>query len=226
MELYVRSLRPRGNATAATVEKLAALVDSGALDSYDVVVWGDRAPPSAVRAHTPMGQYVCQRLAVFREWARRNDLTLGPAVREASIDSEITGETTAAVCLPAVLLAVYEDDHLQQVVPHDVDGESRSVPAFLMSLLDGEPAGSFVPVEHARVAAPTPGIVRRASETGPEEKVDSAVRESGRDESTDEPSLSTTHTGGDRRSRRETGATRRRFGVDPDDSDKHGPPLA
>lgn len=155
VEMYVRSLRPCGS-TTRTLDRVADLAADGAVGSFDVVVWGDRAPPTAECARTEMGRYVCDRIGVFSEWARRNGVSLKPGFPTERVDALTREASFEQRRLPTLVVAVYEDGGLERVVPHETTGGVLSVPAFLDRFEEWRKRNDFVPVEGCLAPAPTP----------------------------------------------------------------------
>lgn len=119
VELYVRSLAPRGvhPRQRAVIETLAELTDSGIIDHYRIHVCGRQIPASRAADSTEFGAYLRNRIDVFREWADRNGWTLDEAFQHRCFESELTGESVDVLTLPVMTLAEYDQDALCFVSP-------------------------------------------------------------------------------------------------------------
>ena len=153
VELYVRALPTHGSTANAVLGRLSTLEQRGLLDSREVLVWGDRAPPSPAAAETPSGREIAERVALFTEWARRNDVSLGPAMHSRTVESTLRDERYDEVRLPEVLLATYSGEDLVAVVPHSQDEEVCTVRLYLDRFPDATDGSEFVAVERARPEA-------------------------------------------------------------------------
>jgi hypothetical protein len=155
VEVYVRSLPTHGSASRATLGRLAELEQRGLVDAHELVVWGERAPASPECAETATGADIADLVATFREWARRNDLTLAPAMRPRTVDSRLTGVHYEEVRLPELLVATYHGRDLVGVAPHERNGEVCSVRLYLDRLPDPTERAEFVPVDGVRTETET-----------------------------------------------------------------------
>ncbi|WP_436929133.1 HTH domain-containing protein [Halosimplex halobium] len=143
IEVYVRSLEPgEDRPQRRALDRLDALAAAGDIEGYEVVVWGDRAPPSRAAVRTRAGRFVLDRVTVFQRWAQRNDASIEDAFGVRTVDSSITGERHEELVLPRLAVAAVREDRLLVVAPATVDGEHRSVDGFLDRLEDGALPGS------------------------------------------------------------------------------------
>lgn len=163
VEVYVRSLPAHGRTANAVLGRLSTLEKRGLVDTHEVLVWGDRAPTSPAAAETPTGQEIAEQVALFREWARRNDVSLGPAMHARTVESTIRDEAYDEVRLPEVLVATYCGEDLVAVAPHRQDDRVCTVPLYLDRFPDATDGTGFVAVERARPEARQ----QVAIETGP-----------------------------------------------------------
>ncbi len=154
-ELYVRSLAPRGAADeqATVVETLDKLSDRTTLADYQVHVCGEHLPATPAETQTTFGQYLLNRIAVFTEWAQRNDCSFGKLFERRTVDSALTGATRDVITLPMMTLAEYDGTDLRFVSPCSVDGETVSVRDRLDELLAGSDVET-TPLADARVDSP------------------------------------------------------------------------
>lgn len=118
LELYVRSLLPRGACACqeAVVDRLQELAEDGAIDAFEVTVWGRGLAPSTAAA-TDAGRELLGRIERFSGWARERGLTLRPRFERRTVRSDLTDETYDAVLFPAMAVAVFRDDDLAFVAP-------------------------------------------------------------------------------------------------------------
>lgn len=135
LELYVRSLAPVGGepSRSETIEQLRVLAEHGAVDGYEILVWG-RAMP------TDSDHPLAQRLDRFRAWAADHGATLvGVEERPAGA---VGDEPRRVTRLPTAVLAEYHDGDLAVVTPREHDGSVRTV-ADHLGALTLDPAAWF-----------------------------------------------------------------------------------
>lgn len=130
MELYVRSLLPESAASSQNevIDALEELEAEGAIDEFTLLVWGDRAPASPGGTRTDAGLFALNRVAVFSEWAERNDRSIEPFFERRTVDSELADEHYQAVVFPRMTLAEYEGQDLRSVTPCRGPERADSVP--------------------------------------------------------------------------------------------------
>lgn len=140
--LYVRSLVPAGSREqqTAVLERLSALESAGAIEGYDVHVWGKRAPASQGEARTEAGEYAAERISRFREWAAANDVSVDATLELREVAADLTDERYRSIVLPTFLLAEYRGDELACVTPHRDGDEVRTVADRLARLARDEAA--------------------------------------------------------------------------------------
>lgn len=129
LELYVRSLAPRGRRSqqAAVLDRLQTLSMNDEIADYEVYVCGKRLPANPEETRTDFGAYLHNRIAVFELWAAHNDIPLDSLFRRQRIDSTLSGESEPELIVPTMLLAEYEGSSLQFVAPCETDTRSWSV---------------------------------------------------------------------------------------------------
>lgn len=149
-KLYVRSLLPRGSRRqqSAVLDRLETLAEQGAVDEYGVHVWGKEAPATTEEARTEAGAYALERVSRFREWARRNDVSLDSTFEVTEVDGSLTGERYRSLVFPTFLLAEYREGALACVTPHGTDDRITTV-ADRLARLDRDEATTFEPLERA-----------------------------------------------------------------------------
>jgi len=150
VDVYVRSLPTHGSAANAVLGRLAALGRRGLVDSHDVLVWGSRAPPSPAGARTATGREIARQVGLFREWARRNDVVLAPAMESRVVESTVRGAEYEEVRLPELLVAAYCGEGLVAVCPHEQDGEVCTPRLYLDRFPDATDGNEFAPVQNAK----------------------------------------------------------------------------
>lgn len=138
LELAVRTLSPRGcqRRQNEVVRRLNALAERGVVDDVSVSVWGDRVATTTADAETDHGREVLDAVASFREWADDHGLSVDPFFETRESHSEFTGESYAALELPAMVLAEYRDGELSWVSPC-VDGEEAYTVGDRLATLEG-----------------------------------------------------------------------------------------
>ncbi|MFC4357864.1 HTH domain-containing protein [Halobium salinum] len=99
------------------VERLSALEREGALDEYDVVVWGREIRLGGPLEGTPYYRSVLDRVEEFETWAARTGTSLDPLFQRRTVESVMTDEEYEVLTLPVACLAVYRDDELHRLYP-------------------------------------------------------------------------------------------------------------
>jgi len=92
----------------------------GAVDEYETTVWDKRVP---VDADCPERS----RYDEFVTWATDAGATLSPFFDTRLCYSWETGEKRTDLVMPALCVAVYEDDELVRVAPFAREGTPRSI---------------------------------------------------------------------------------------------------
>jgi hypothetical protein len=141
LELYVRSLAPRGRRShqAAVLDRLQTLSMNDEIADYEVYVCGKRLPANPEETRTEFGAYLHNRIAVFELWAAQNEIPLESLFRRQRIDSTLSGESAPELIVPTMLLAEYEGTALQFVAPCETEHRSWSV-ADRLKRIDGQEA--------------------------------------------------------------------------------------
>lgn len=106
--------RPATERRDVVAEQLAAIVASGSLAGVDVVHWDKRVPAAG-------GARERSLVAEFRKWAVDADVDLAPCFGTRRCHDGRAGEVRTELVLPALCLAVYEDDELVAVAPRATD---------------------------------------------------------------------------------------------------------
>lgn len=119
VELYVRSLSPSGTHRQQdrVVRRLDELLGAGAVDDYDVRVWGDRIRRASPCARTADGRHVRDRLARIRRWADERGYSLEGVYREVDRHSTVTDESWTEIKFPQVALAEFVGGDLARFTP-------------------------------------------------------------------------------------------------------------
>lgn len=119
IELAVRTLSPQGSKgrQARALERLRALEEAGAIDEFSVEVWGDRVGLDTVDAETDHAAAVVETVESFRQWADRNDLSVGTFFETRRVEDRITGDSYTALELPSMAMAEYRGGDLEWVCP-------------------------------------------------------------------------------------------------------------
>ena len=132
-ELFVRADLPTQSETRrATVEnRLQELQCAGAIDATGTTVWEKRVPVASE------GCLEKARHQEFLDWAIEAGATLSPFFDTRLCHSWETGEKRTELVMPALCLAVYEDDELIQVAPFARGGTSHSIEECLDDLEAG-----------------------------------------------------------------------------------------
>jgi hypothetical protein len=140
-ELFIRAdlPTPSERRQAAVESRLQQLRCAGAVDDYETTVWDKRVP--VADADCPERS----RYEEFRDWATDAGATLSPFFDTRLCYSWTTGEKRTELVMPALCLALYEDDTLVQVAPFARGGTPHSIESCLDDLEAGRepmPAGT------------------------------------------------------------------------------------
>lgn len=130
---YIRP--PVTGPTERIVETLRSHDRAGRLNSLRVELW-----PATISLGSTVTTDITETVTQFREWADTRDATLAPAFSVDEHVSQITGEREMRLRLPVVCLAVYQDDSLYCVIPHQTDERTCTVQKALGVLESEEPA--------------------------------------------------------------------------------------
>lgn len=131
--LYVRADLPtpsRKRCTAIECE-LQELVCRDVLTAVETVPWKKRVPLQGSDDGTERDLY-----NEFSAWAREAGVCLAPFFDTRLCYSTTTGEKRHELVLPAVCLAIYEDDELVQVAPFADAGRAESVEECIAELAE------------------------------------------------------------------------------------------
>lgn len=163
VELYVRSLAPRGlqEGQRVVLETIESLKRSGTLTDHTLYVSGAEIPATPAETVTDFGKFLLNRAAVFSAWADKNDVSLGKLFERRSIHSSITGEHRETLVFPVMALAEYEGTDLRFVAPCTVDGTSVTVRDRLDELRAGTEIETVcLPDAHASPPNPSQPLVQ------------------------------------------------------------------
>jgi len=144
-ELFVRAdlPTPSQQRRAAVENRLQQLQCTGVVDEYETTVWEKRVPVTDddCPEHT--------RYEAFRDWAAAAGATLSPFFDTRLCYSWENGAKRTELVLPALCLALYEDDELVQVAPFARGGTPHSIEECLDDL---EAGGTPMPPGAARIS--------------------------------------------------------------------------
>lgn len=98
-----------------TLSRLRSLERAGAIAELRVESWGPRE--RAVTDGSTDRPTIASLVDDFREWANRNDYSLGPAYERREVSSMFCERSHVQHVVPILAIAVYEDDALQCVAP-------------------------------------------------------------------------------------------------------------
>ncbi len=109
-----------------TVARLIEMSQNGWIDDYDLYVWGKEIRPDGPLERTPYCRELLDHISAFREWAERADDAQTPFCDRA-VRSELADEAYEVISLPAMCLAIYENDELVDVYPRREGNEMKTV---------------------------------------------------------------------------------------------------
>lgn len=126
-DLFVRSLVTAGSGrrlegTMSTLDELAA---GGALQSFDVTVWGDKVPIAGAVVDTDATRSLLDEVQQLREWAGAADADL-LGFEECTVGT-LVEQSRPALSLPEMTLVEYRDGEIERVTPNVRDGVVTTV---------------------------------------------------------------------------------------------------
>jgi len=129
VELFVRSLSPAPTRSPVDEHllRLRRLAADGTVTDLSVDVWGREVGLSTTAARTDAGSYVLDRVAEFKSWAQRRDVSLDPFFETRAVGAGLTGESHTALVLPVCCLAEYESGDLVHVAPYATETAVHAV---------------------------------------------------------------------------------------------------
>ena len=132
-ELFVRADLPTPSEKRRTAveNRLQRLRCAGAIESFETTVWQKRVP---------VGDEECPergRYEEFRDWATEAGATLSPFFDTRLCYSWETGKKRTDLVMPALCLALYEDDELVQLAPFARGGTPHAIEECLDDLEAG-----------------------------------------------------------------------------------------
>lgn len=156
VELYVRTLAPRAvrDRLERIVARLEDLESADAIGEFSVRVTGKAIPATPAGTVTDYGAFLCNRVAVFHEWADRTGRSIERCFERRSVHSQFTGDDYDAIVWPELLLAEYVDRDLRFVAPCRDDGETVTIEERLLVLERTEPIEEPDRLSHARADPP------------------------------------------------------------------------
>lgn len=128
VDLYMRADESTLGRRREITERLESIQSSGGIDRFTVRTW-----PCQVALDGP-NEDVLAVVERFQQWATEEEVDFGPAFDRRAYDRSFTDESGEIVTLPAVALAVYEDDDLVAVAPHADASRPRTVDDLLTTL--------------------------------------------------------------------------------------------
>lgn len=156
VELYVRTLAPRAarDRLERVVARLESLESADAIGEFSVRVTGKAIPATPAETVTDYGAFLCNRVAVFQEWADRSGNSIAARFERRSVHSQFTGEDYNAIVWPDLVLAEYVEGDLRFVAPCEADGETVTIEDRLQTLEAAEPVEEPDRLSHARAEPP------------------------------------------------------------------------
>jgi len=136
VDVFVRSLAPTNGLERqrAVIDRLDRLESDGAIDGYDVHVWGEAVAVDAPLSATETGRGVRTRVAAFQQWALAENVSVQPFFERTERSSAMTGDEQTVITLPSITVAEREKAELVGMAPHRSEGEVVSVLDYLDEL--------------------------------------------------------------------------------------------
>jgi hypothetical protein len=152
VELCVRSLSETfvQAQQRSAIDRLAELSAAGAIDAFDIQVWGRQLVLSATTIRTDSGRRFLDRFKRIRTWAAGQDVSLAPFFEVREISAELTDEEFTVVAFPVSALVEYVDGEIVSVTPHRTENQVYSVPDRLADLEATVPEAALEPAEADR----------------------------------------------------------------------------
>jgi hypothetical protein len=156
IELYARSLAPRAarDRLESVAERLDDLEAAGAIETYSVRVTGKAIPATPADTVTDYGAFLCNRVAVFQEWAHQTGHSIDRQFDRRAVHSEFTGADYDAIVWPELVLAEYLDGELRFVAPCLDDGDSITVEDRLEAVARADPVEESQRLPRSRAEPP------------------------------------------------------------------------
>lgn len=98
-----------------TLARLERLDESGRIDAVEIRTWPAEVPVDSPRSDPS----VLDVYRTFVVWAERADASIDPPFTARTKHSRTTDETRTVLSTPVLSLAVYEDETLRAVYPHE-----------------------------------------------------------------------------------------------------------
>lgn len=115
------------------VERVVELDDRGAIADYDVFTWGKEIRPRGPLEEVPYYRTLLDHVDELQQWIDEAGV-VDCGFDHRDVTSTVTGEEYDVVTLPAICLAVYEQETLTEVYPRCDGGELETVVDGLRSL--------------------------------------------------------------------------------------------
>lgn len=156
VELYVRTLAPRTvrDRLERLVARLEDLDSADAVAEFSVRVTGKAIPATPADTVTDYGAFLCNRVAVFHDWADRTGRSVDRCFERRSVHSQFTGEDYDAIVWPELLLVEYLDQDLRFVAPSRAEGDTTTIEDRLQVLERAEAVEEPERLSHARAEPP------------------------------------------------------------------------
>jgi hypothetical protein len=140
VELYCRGDETAQGIVRETRSRLRDLATTDALDGVDLETWPATvdlggARGSVLEERTPAWPKLVER---FRSWADSADVDLGAAFDYREYESPLLKASGRSLRLPTLAAAVYRDEQLITVVPHQRDGVTVGPRDLLATLESGD----------------------------------------------------------------------------------------
>ncbi|KTG19455.1 HTH domain-containing protein [Haloferax profundi] len=127
-ELWIRPIRDGlREEHQSLVVRLERLVREGYLDDVCMRTWNHNVDVETDTAPTQRDALIRERLAAFRQWARREGVELPTLDERATVGSGRMGPAHDTVVLPQTLVAVFRGDDVEAVYPHERRGKMKTV---------------------------------------------------------------------------------------------------
>lgn len=178
IELYVSSLGTSAEFEAQNryIDRLEALVKTGAIDSYSVTVWGDGISPDTQSAHTDDGREILHRLLTLQQWCHLND-----ADERALFDIKgdtVSGKSVRNVAIEPIIACEFTGSRLQFATPYADDDRTVSIEDHLDTLVPFSDSRVVPRTDAITIEDPAmSGIRNSQSLTEPEKESDSVQQQ-------------------------------------------------
>ncbi|KAB1196853.1 MULTISPECIES: HTH domain-containing protein [Haloferax] len=126
-ELWIRPIRDGlGEEHQTLIVRLERLVSEGYLEDVCLRTWNHNVDVEADTAPSKREGLIRERLAAFRQWARKEGVELPSIEEHARVGEGRMGPAHDTIVLPQTLIAIFHGDTVEAVYPHVRGGRMKT----------------------------------------------------------------------------------------------------